>query len=77
MATANDYDAEIQMFVQGPREIELAHLRFLRWLAVRGSLEHAPAGRPHGLYALREVPIARPDSLQPSGAPARPGARPE
>ena len=52
MATRSDYDGETQMFVQRPREIDLAHLRFLRWLAVRGSLEHEPAGQPHGVYAV-------------------------
>jgi hypothetical protein len=57
MATGNDYDSEVQMFVQRPREIDLAHLRFLRWLAVRGSLEHEPAGRPYGVYALDDVPV--------------------
>ena len=51
MAKASDYDGEVQMYVQRPREIDLAHLRFLRWLAVRGYLEHAPAGRSYGVYA--------------------------
>ena len=28
MAAGSDYDSEVQMFVQRPREIDLAHLRF-------------------------------------------------
>jgi hypothetical protein len=64
MATGNDYDGEVQMFVQRPREIDLAHLRFLRWLAVRGSLEHEPAGRPYGVYALDDVVLTQTDSVR-------------
>ena len=30
--------------------MDLAHLRFLRWLREQGRLEHAPAGPPIGLY---------------------------
>lgn len=52
MATGSNYDSDVQMFVQRPREIDVAHLRFLRWLAVRGSLEHEPLGRSYGVYAL-------------------------
>jgi len=62
MATGSNYDGEVQMFVQRPREIDLAHLRFLRWLAVRGSLEHEPLGRSDGIYALDDVVSAHTDS---------------
>ena len=49
------YDSELQMFADPPRDVDLAHLRFLRWLSERGRLEHAPAGPPSGRYALRSV----------------------
>jgi len=64
MAAGSDYDSEVQMFVQRPREIDLAHLRFLRWLAVRGYLEHAPAGRPEGVYARDAAVLAQTDSVR-------------
>jgi hypothetical protein len=55
MAKGSDYDGDVQMFVQRSREVDLAHLRFLRWLAVRGCLEHDPLGRSCGVYALDDV----------------------
>ena len=45
------YDRELQMFVEPPHEPELAHLRFLRWLAEHGRLEHETAGPAVGAYA--------------------------
>ena len=66
MTAGSDYDGEVQMFVQRPREIDLAHLRFLRWLAVRGYLEHAPAGQSCGVYARADVVPAQ-------TGPSRPG----
>ena len=45
------YDAELHMFVEQPREPDLRLLRFLRWLAKRGRLEHRPVSRPRGAYA--------------------------
>jgi hypothetical protein len=36
--------------------VNLAHLRFLRWLIERGQWEHAPAGPPSGPFA--ETPVA-------------------
>jgi len=70
MATESDYDGEIQMFVQRPRELDLAHLRFLRWLAVRGYLEHAPAGRSYGAYARDAGVLAQADAVALGTAPA-------
>lgn len=45
------YDASLQMFVQEPRDADASHLRFLRWLAERGGLEHGVAGPPGGSYS--------------------------
>jgi hypothetical protein len=46
------YDGDLQMFVDPPREPDLARLTFLRWLIERGRLEHGPAGAPCGDFAL-------------------------
>ena len=63
MATASEYDGDIQMFVEHEREVDVAHLRFLRWLAERGSLEHETAGRAHGVYAMSEVILDKVDDV--------------
>jgi hypothetical protein len=46
------YDGDLQMFVDPPREPDLARLTFLRWLVERRRLEHGPAGAPCGDFAL-------------------------
>ncbi len=45
------YDGDLQMFGEEPQEINVAHLRFLRWLVEQGRLEHPPAGPPSGELA--------------------------
>lgn len=43
------YDGDLQMFVQASRDPDAERLRFLRWLAEQGRLEHdvaGPAGGP-------------------------------
>jgi hypothetical protein len=52
------YDSELQMFAEQPRDADLAHLRFLRWLGEHGRLEHTPAGPPTGLYACQPLASA-------------------
>ena len=47
---SSQYDAELQMFTDQPREPDLIRLRFLRWLAEHGRLEHETAGDPAGAY---------------------------
>jgi len=47
------YDSNLQMFVEEPRDVRRAHLRFLRWLVERRSLEHPVAGPPSGAFAER------------------------
>ncbi len=54
METAQRYDAELQMFCDATREPAIVMLRFLRWLAERGQLEHAVFGQPAGVYAGAE-----------------------
>ena len=57
--TTGRYDAALQMFTREPREIDLAHLRFLRWLGERGRLEHGPSGPPSGPELFRAMADAR------------------
>ena len=76
MTAGNEYDGEVQMFVERPREIDLAHLRFLRWLAVRGYLEHEPAGRSYGVYALIDGAFVQSDPMRRDTATAH-SERPE
>jgi len=64
MATGSNYDGEVQMFVEKQREVDLAHLRFLRWLAERGNLEHAPVGRSNGAYARANGELSRADAVR-------------
>ena len=45
---SSSYDGALQMFVEAPREPDLARLTFLRWLIERSRLEHGPAGAPCG-----------------------------
>jgi hypothetical protein len=45
------FDRELQMFVEPPRGADPARLRFLRWLAEPGRLEHGTAGPAAGEYA--------------------------
>jgi hypothetical protein len=47
----NTYDGTLQMFVQQPPTVDLQRLRFLRWLAERGLLEHRPVGPIDGPFA--------------------------
>ena len=42
------YDGALQMFVDEPKPVSLAHVGFMRWLMDQGRLEHEPAGPPSG-----------------------------
>ena len=44
MQAAGRYDGTLQMFIQEARDADARYLRFLRWLAERGELEHEVAG---------------------------------
>jgi hypothetical protein len=47
------YDGDVQMFRETAKPVNLAHLRFLRWLIEQGRLEHLPAGPPSGPFVER------------------------
>lgn len=51
-------DERRRTYPGGASRIDLAHLRFLRWLAEQGRLEHAPVGPPSGPFAAPAVPEA-------------------
>ena len=51
----NGFDSDLQMFVEQPREVDLTRLRFLRWLAERGRLEHGPFGVAVGEHAAEAL----------------------
>ena len=45
------YDKDLQMFCDTPREIDRSKLRFLRWMAEQGKLEHEIFGQSSGEFA--------------------------
>lgn len=45
---AQEYDSDLHMLREKTRELEGAHLDFLRWLGERGMLEHEVCGPPSG-----------------------------
>ncbi len=59
MDAERQYDGNLQMFVEGPREPDFARLAFLRWLGEQGLLEHEMFGPSSGPfmeeYAARQV----------------------
>lgn len=50
MKVLGHYDPDLQMFTEPTRDPGRAHLRFLRWLAEHGRLEHEAMGAPVGEY---------------------------
>jgi hypothetical protein len=52
------YDGNLETFGETPQGINVAHLRFVRWLVEQGRLEHLPAGPPTGELAV--VGVIRP-----------------
>jgi hypothetical protein len=51
MNSTRHYDGELQMFCEPVHEVDLARLRFLRWMVEQGKLEHDASGEPTGEYA--------------------------
>ena len=46
------YDGALQMVIEAPREPDMQHLRWLRWLVLFGHLESETiVGPPSGEYA--------------------------
>jgi hypothetical protein len=45
------FDGDLEMFREMPKPVNLAALRFLRWLAEQGRLEHPTFGRASGPLA--------------------------
>lgn len=55
MKEALKYDADLQMYVSPPKELNLKYLIFLRQLVEKGRLEHTYAGLPVGNMAARAI----------------------
>jgi hypothetical protein len=51
MKATGQYDKELQMYCDAVREVNFEQLRFLRWLAEQGKLEHETFGQPTGEFA--------------------------
>ena len=58
MQNAKSFDGELKMFRDSDRPINLECLRFLRWLAEQGRLEHAIAGPSSGPFAAEVLATA-------------------
>ncbi len=54
------YDGDLQMFVERPRDPDLARLRFLRWLNERRPLEHASRNATSSEYITSALAEPRP-----------------
>jgi hypothetical protein len=50
-AAVGRYDGALQMFVEGPRDVDPAYLNFVRWLVEHERLEHRAAGPATGELA--------------------------
>lgn len=59
MKAIGQYDGTLQMFKDQPGEVNMARLRFLRWLGERDRLEHQIAGASTGAFAV--TPESAPD----------------
>ncbi len=65
MKAVGQYDGTLQMFVEAPRDVDVARLAFVRWLVEHGRLEHKLAGPSSGefvnitrLETSDELPLA-------------------
>ena len=48
--------SDLEMYRETESAVNGAQLRFLRWLADQGRLEHPPLGPPSGLFADNNSP---------------------
>ena len=81
MKDRKSFDGDLQMFRDAPQPVNMDRLRFLRWLAEQGRLEHPVVGRPRGEFAaaaksrapadgVRAIPLTlRPDWQPGRGTP--------
>ena len=58
MKALGQYDSTLQMFKDQPCEVNMARLRFLRWLGEHDLLEHEIAGPSSGDYRVTVEPLA-------------------
>jgi hypothetical protein len=61
MRGTTSYDGSLQMFCEPVHEVNLARLRFLRWMIEHDRLEHPVFGEPSGEYADLQSEPARDD----------------
>ena len=52
---APGFDRDLQMYRESSASVNLARLRFVRWLVEQGRLEHPPAGPPSGEWTVAPV----------------------
>jgi hypothetical protein len=64
----NDWDPELCMFVDRPRELDPTRLRFWRWLSEHGRSEHGAAGPPTGPYASKLAAESPAEGSRPRAA---------
>ena len=57
------FDGDLQMFCDVSKPVNMAHLRFLRWLVEHGRLEHLPANPSAGELAEPVPAEAAPTTL--------------
>jgi hypothetical protein len=58
MQNAKSFDGDLKMFRDSEQPVNLAALRFLRWLAENGRLEHGIAGPSSGPFVEEPVTSA-------------------
>lgn len=61
------YDPELQMFRDGPREPNIGKLRFLRWLVEGGKLGYGIIGQATGIYKTPDEEITNAATLKAVG----------
>ena len=54
MSGATEHTDAQASVIERPREADLAKLRFLRWLAEQGRLEHEVFGPPRGEHTMAQ-----------------------
>jgi hypothetical protein len=63
MKAVGQYDGNLQMFIEEPRDIDLGRLTFLRWLVEHDRLEHPISGPSTGglvVTVVEDAPMGLP-----------------